>query len=579
MASDVIRSIQRTLSLTAIVCLIGAVSPSMAQKIPPDPLGTPTNGRPPLTQTEFNGWFASGKPTLDGLVKPAKSLDTLEPNFDFYRWSEQMFLWVNSPLPDGSGKRLFNSPTFFDISPPSGGPNGARTFIPHNGGPALLAVRAAQRGAHGLPVILDAQGRILEVESDNPALPNKLQLKSITGKLLDIEHAKLSGDGKLMLFDAGGNAVKPKLEPPASKNAAPLLVREFMVDKTPVFVDTAGNVVNVEEGQANTEGVLVTQSNSFIYYETIVNDVFAYYLTGVKNNQIKSNRFPTTQPELDQVTAVAGKSSVVFTDSDALSVEIKAAWVEASAVSNPKDYITTTAVIPTYDTTGTLKWTPTGTKTTTLALVGMHVVGSVAQHPEMIWATFEHVGNAPDEAYSYINTQGKTVSVPRDTSGTWLFCRSNSKGPFNVQRNKFDFKTGNVIPFAHGGVTSVGPSDVIRWRAWGASSTINPNPFASSAASNSEVILINDEVLGMLPDGDVRKNYIFKGATWTGGDLPDPSPQVGTSALANTTMETYQQGSDATAGSEANCMDCHGGNGVSTLREVSHMWQTAPLPP
>jgi hypothetical protein len=47
---------------------------------------------------------------------------------------------------------------------------------------------------------------------------------------------------------------------------------------------------------------------------------------------------------------------------------------------------------------------PNGQKTVNLAMVGMHVVGSTKGHPEMIWATFEHIGNAPNDDYS-IETQ------------------------------------------------------------------------------------------------------------------------------------------------------------------------------
>ncbi len=78
----------------------------------------------------------------------------------------------------------------------------------------------------------------------------------------------------------------------------------------------------------------------------------------------------------------------------------------------------------------------------------------------------------------------------------------------------------------------------------------------------------------MMPSGDVRNNYVLMGATWTipGGQtilaqtpLPpfgsptpqNPGNQVGTSQLSNTTMETYQQGSDTTSVGGSNCFTCH----------------------
>ena len=80
--------------------------------------------------------------------------------------------------------------------------------------------------------------------------------------------------------------------------------------------------------------------------------------------------------------------------------------------------------------------------------------------------------------------------------------------------------------------TPIGPSDVLRLSPWGSP--------GSSAAKNTEVIAINNSVIGMLAAGDVRKNYILIGSTWTiGGAPPNGSNEVGTNQLANSTMETF----------------------------------------
>src|SRR5690348_18051968 len=56
------------------------------------------------------------------------------------------------------------------------------------------------------------------------------------------------------------------------------------------------------------------------------------------------------------------------------------------------------------------------------------------------------------------------------------------------------------------------------------------------------VISMNNSVLAMIPNGDVRKNYVMIGATWTpfGAD-PTGSNQVGTKLLCNTTMESRSE--------------------------------------
>ncbi len=189
------------------------------------------------------------------------------------------------------------------------------------------------------------------------------------------------------------------------------IVQKFMIGGRPVFLDLSNNVVEVEQGQAGDNAVLQSQNGSPVYYGIHVNDVYAYFLTGVREGQITpGTSFPTMPGDLGQITAFASAHGVTFPDPIALAVELKTAWIEASSLPDPNDYVTMTATIPTYDTTSMCQptsnpctWIPNGEKTAQLALVGMHVVGSTAGHPEMIWATFEHLGNTPNDQYHYLN--------------------------------------------------------------------------------------------------------------------------------------------------------------------------------
>ena len=63
-----------------------------------------------------------------------------------------------------------------------------------------------------------------------------------------------------------------------------------------------------------------------------------------------------------------------------------------------------------------------------LAMVGMHVVGrAVKGHPEMIWATFEHVDNfAPNDTFSYTNAQSQASTVNFDSAAPSVFCKANA---------------------------------------------------------------------------------------------------------------------------------------------------------
>jgi hypothetical protein len=555
-------------SIFAALVLISSGPFASAQTIPSDALATCT-----VTPAEFKSFFQGGNPVVNGVVNPANSVTFPNvPNCSFYQWSEQMFLWLTSPAPatyGGGGGRIFDSPAFFDVSPPD--QNGERSFIPHF--PRLirkLPVRAAQAGLAGLPVLFDKTGRLVQVES--PKLgPHALPLiRNKAGDLLEIGRATLGPDKKPIFEDRSGTVIEHQLAPTDARfrliePGRNLIVQKFIIGGVPIFIGPLGNVVETEEGQAD-DGVQVAQTDSLVYYVTMVNDVYAYFLTGVKKNQISpGNQFPTTPAELAQIVSFAAAHGKSFVDPNALAIEVKSAWVEAGGLPNLSTYITMTATVPTYDKSNATKWIPNGEKTVELALVGMHVVGSTAGHPEMIWATFEHIGNTPNATYTYNSTTGpKTVT--QNTAGNWLFATSNAAAPFNVPHQQF---MASDIVATMGNVIS--SSNTLRSKAWGAAANVSPNPIdGSAAASNTEIISINNSIRGMMPAGDVRSNYFMTGATWTiGGQAPNGSNEVGTSQLANTTMETFQQGPDnTTTNGSSNCFDCH----TSNQTNVSHVF-------
>lgn len=557
--------------------------------VPPDPVASGCS----VSATEFNTWFETGAVTLDGVAKPANSVTFPNtPNCSFYKWSEQMFVWLNSPAPPtygGGGGRIFNSPAFYDVSPLDA--NMDRTFIAHPSGVfglRKLSLRAAQAGPQGLPVILDKRGTMLEIERPQFG-PNRKQLiQNERGEAVEIERITMGDNRKPVFFDKAGKVIqgaKPLIRKELRKE---LIVQKFMIDRIPVFLDPFGNVVDVEQGQADGS-ILMAQNGSLVYYQAIVNDVYAYFLTGVKDGQISpGTHFPTTQAELNQVTAFASAHGKTFPDPEALAIELKTAWVEAAGLPNLSSYITMTATIPDYDKTNPNLWVPNGQKTALMALVGMHVVGSTAGHPEMIWATFEHKSNAPNASYTYNSSAGvKTVNP--DFTGAWLFCAANPNmahlnEPHMQQDPANEANIKAIAPF------TVSASNTIRGNPWGGTAGVSPNPLdATVAASNSELISINDNVRGMLNGADVRNNYIMTGATWTingggfNGNFGSPGNAgivtgraVGTSQMANTTMETYQQGFPTSFNAFSNnCFSCHGSNTTS----VSHIFFTPGASP
>src|SRR5690348_14360289 len=275
------------IATAAIAALVAfAVGPTEiptlhAQSIPTDPL----NGCPVPSAT-FAGWFETGVPAQDGVVKPADStMFPGNPNCDFYFWSKQMFLWLTSPAPSryGGGTRIFNSPTFFDVTPLE---NGSRSFSKHEPGIIrFFRVRIAKPGPNGLPVIFDKRHRMFEVAlpkrgpGGNPVILNRLN------KEVEVTRITVSPTKRVTFFDNAGRRIvgaKPlpvrpapievpqAKELPKNKAAAQkaALMRKiptaqlFMFNRRPIFIDALGNPIDPEEGQATTNAVLMAQNQS-----------------------------------------------------------------------------------------------------------------------------------------------------------------------------------------------------------------------------------------------------------------------------------------------------------------------------
>jgi hypothetical protein len=562
------------------------------------PLPANVQPRCVFSDAEFNSIFESGKVSPNGIVLPADSFsftplvpDPSRPNCSFYKWAEQMFLWLTSPVAPrfGSGSHVFASSVFYSLSPLDA--NGGRTLIPHMPDQSLPFVAAiSQRGSTGQEVVFDSAGKIHDVIRPAVGPSGKLLVRNTAGQSVEVGRIQAAPDGKPLLLDRTNKPIDVQTAP----NGAPLLhnnagaeisVRPgtVLVNGSPRLVTTSGAVIETEEGQAGG-GALMAQNNSLVFYLLQVNDVIAYFNTGMKNNKITPppTMSPTTGNALGQIELFAQQAPAPFTkagfpDSVALAVEVKSSWIETTNLANPGDYITIDATVPTYDppldqpnNTQSVQGKPKQTK---LALVGMHVVGSVLGHPEMLWATFEHVNNTPNPEYTYFTTTGETAKQPADGPGGWVFSSTGAAGGnHNTRRMVLDGTTIKAVSNQ-----TIGPSDLVRVNPWGTATepppgSPDPNPFTPN---NTDIVSINRSVIGRLAADDVRRNYILIGSTWVVGGLPPTaSPPTGTLNLANSTMETFFQGS--------NCLDCHsnvGRNMLGTTPEpggfsggLSHVW-------
>lgn len=636
--NHLIRSTGWTVSVLGAIASqsVGWTTTADAQVLPPNPDLTCR-----VSADEFKTWFRPHSPGLDQPVQAADSIhldiDAKRPNCNFYKWSAQMFLWLTSPAaglypgnraPDaGVVTRVFDSPIFYQV-------RGDQLEAQRGFGPRNLSLRATKFGPDGLPVVIDARGHIREFVT---APPNA----KVGGR--EITAVRAGRDGKAELLDAAGGTVpnKPVVtiemlpkapgrldlvalpsRGPATQTSIPapqqiadaLTAKKVLIKfgtKSPVFVEAGTGVVDdLGPGQAGSDGVLLSQQKALIFYEILVNDVYAWYLTGRKtpdgippyyyNPPNPGNpkapapppnygQFPITGLEAESIIAFAREHGgpPVFPDTQALAVEAKLAWVDATTLpDNARGYITAKAVLPKYNTSNPADWAPINCQlppdrskpgsstdqptpdseqcpTATVALVGVHIVGSANGHPEMVWSTFEHEKNTPLATYTY-NSDGRTMTVSQNTTGNWIFSANGGRGPYNTQLATYCSVNEKNCTSKHIFSTppaSIGPSNILREEPWGVTCNGIPNQQDKTPAdANTLVLSLNTQVRSRLreagAEADPRFNYLFIGSTWTEGGAPPSGAyanggnEIGTNTLANSTMETFVQGS--------NCFDCHG---------------------
>jgi hypothetical protein len=575
---------KKLIVVTAIFFVVIIAASFSSRSIPVVPAANPISGCA-LTAEEFNSWFNSGSVTLNGIVKPFKSLGFLEPNklppdCNFLKWSEQTFLWLTSlvsekrrtatpitPLSNTITDRIFDSPAFYDVSPPDA--EGNRTFIPHEQGKIrVFSIRDAQTGPNKLPVTFEKKtGRLVEIEKTALSAKGLPMILNTANAETEVVTITMDNGMRPVFKDNRGKVIQNPRPLIRKKTDAKSIVQQFAIGNKFIYLDADGNNIDVELGQADGGDVLMSQNNSLVYYSISVNQLYAYFLTGMKNGYLEEdiesgkvigNFFPTyAYNKILQLAATHGKT-IEFPE--AATIEIKCSWVEAASLPDASKYIKMKAIIPTYDKTNASQWIPNGQKTVELAMVGMHIVGKVAWWPDMLWATFEHINNTPNAAYNYSKSiagsaTGMAITVPLNTSGQWTFCADASTGTFNVARMHAE---GNKI-VANPDFT-IDPSNIIRWKPWGTGGT--------DAATNNNLITLNKTVREMLMDGDVRKNYIQIGTTWKN---PDNFQEKGSTRLANSTMETFMQGTNNSITTGTTCFSCHGPNG-DDKKAYSHIY-------
>ncbi len=291
----------------------------------------------------------------------------------------------------------------------------------------------------------------------------------------------------------------------------------------------------------NTNGVAGTVFYA-IYMNSTMNTAAKQFATGLNNG--------TIQPSNSEAFPVG-------------SFELKTSWIPTSVIptADLANYYTTKASID-------------GT-TVEVAMLGMHVVGVVENHPEFIWATFEHNNLAP--AFDW--TKGTASS---DTE-TLLFKKGSVSTIDGIKWTGTSMSEAYTL-FEYG-VPRIKGAPMKNFMT---TSQLEPENY-------NNIKTIDHCVAGKLTD--VWNNYAYTGSIWVNTDGLSPAEQIallkkegyglgsatpgsvarGSLNSANISMETYTQTFNSNiesidASNLVNCLSCHSAVSFSDSNATSPLY-------
>nr|WP_315197267.1 hypothetical protein [uncultured Flavobacterium sp.] len=258
------------------------------------------------------------------------------------------------------------------------------------------------------------------------------------------------------------------------------------------------------------------------------------------------------------------------------SLELKTSWIKASVLKDTTSYFITKGEI-------------NGVKTR-VALLGMHVVGVVENHPEFVWATFEHENLAP--AYDWSKATPTTDAPVTSRVDYPFFDRDNTATVKNITtENGYYTDVFSVYKF---GVP------IEKAMKGSANVQLYMKTSQKGFENFNNIRAINQSVKTQLKG--VWNNYFYNGSIWIntagyvgtqaqaallnslGRNLSNSQPGKltrGSVAAYNITMETYVQVGfrptsihGTTVNSLVNCFSCHNTSYKGNLSplNISHVF-------
>ena len=270
-----------------------------------------------------------------------------------------------------------------------------------------------------------------------------------------------------------------------------------------------------QAGFGTLVGPLIAQNTTYVRYLTAFNEI---EFTQILNQKLYlRSSFNPPNP------------AVTFNNG---SIDVKSAWVDMTNIPNPGRFYTRKANV--------LDPVTGQCSTLTVGLVGLHIVQKTPSRPQWIWTTFEHVDNVPPPnggAGPFTFNDG--TGSPMPATNPYPLSRvlqPPTPPPFNVTR----VKPINNDP------------TVLR-------STVQTNVAYHAALPQNSVWQFYQLVMTQWP---LKPNSPATNGLPANTFPGTPSPNDST-AFANTTLETFEQGSVFTG-----CMACHN----STMKPTDFVW-------
>lgn len=351
---------------------------------------------------------------------------------------------------------------------------------------------------------------------------------------------------------------------PSGENLPYFLSAMSQVNSEMEPVTSAGATLALEEyKQAGGGGILASNSTygtqNTVYYSLHINDIFEKTAKDAEK-AIAAGTMNATNRETFPVGAL----------------ELKVSWVAESSIpeNERSNYYSTTATIGESNTS------------VNVLLLGMHVVGVVENHPEFIWATFEH-----NDLAAYYDWSSTTTSADAPvTSATNL--------PFFNSADQ-----ASLADIQWSGSSPRNPNNVFAINKYGTPRVPGNDFMANTSQTSGEknydnIEQLNQSVWDSLNAHGIAlwDNYFYNGSIWMNtdgytksqqidsilaratdfGDANAGGPLRGSVNAFNITMETYEQTMSKssihamTVDSLMNCMDCHGPQSYLTIHGESN---------